>query len=46
VLSRGYAIVLNERGEIVKDSGHAPADSEIQVLFQADSLRARVIKSQ
>ncbi len=45
VLSRGYAIVLNERGDIVKDSNHAPADSEIQVLFQTDSLRARVINS-
>jgi exodeoxyribonuclease VII large subunit len=44
VLSRGYAIVLNERGEIVKDATHAPAGSDIQVLLQADALRARVLK--
>ncbi|MGD1068943.1 MAG: exodeoxyribonuclease VII large subunit [Bryobacteraceae bacterium] len=43
VLARGYAIVLNERGEIVKNSAQAPAESEIQVLLQADALRARVI---
>jgi exodeoxyribonuclease VII large subunit len=46
VLSRGYAIVLNERGEIVKDSGHAPAGSDIRILLEADSLRARVLAAE
>ena len=45
VLSRGYAIVLNDRGEIVKEAaGAAPAD-EIRVLFAADSLKAKVLES-
>ncbi len=43
VLARGYAIVLNERGEIVREAAKAPAGSEIQVLLSTDSLRARVL---
>ena len=43
VLARGYAIVLNQSGELVKDAAGAPVGSEIQVLLQADTLRAGVL---
>jgi len=42
VLARGYAIVLNDRGQIVKESASAPAGSEIRVLFARDGLKATV----
>jgi exodeoxyribonuclease VII large subunit len=41
VLARGYAIVLNEKGEILKAAVEAPAGSDLRVLFAEDSLRAR-----
>jgi exodeoxyribonuclease VII large subunit len=43
VLARGYAIVLNDRGEIVKEAARAPVGSEVRVLLSTDSLRARVL---
>jgi exodeoxyribonuclease VII large subunit len=43
VLARGYAIVLNESGEIVKEPAKAPVGSEVRVLLSTDSLRARIL---
>ena len=45
VLSRGYAIVFNERLEIVRDVSGAPAGSEVEILLAKDSLKARVTES-
>jgi len=45
VLARGYAIVLNERGEIVKEAAAAPAGSDVRLLFAEDAVRARVTES-
>jgi exodeoxyribonuclease VII large subunit len=45
VLARGYAIVLNERGEILKSAAEAPPGSDLKLLFAEDSLRARVLDS-
>jgi exodeoxyribonuclease VII large subunit len=45
VLSRGYAIVLDDEGQIVKDAAGAPAGSEIRVLFERDGVRTRVLES-
>ena len=45
ILERGYAIVENERGEIVKSAMQAPADSLIQVRLAKDRLTARVSKA-
>jgi exodeoxyribonuclease VII large subunit len=45
VLSRGYAIVLDEQGRIVKGAAAAPAGSEMRVLFERDSVRALVTES-
>jgi exodeoxyribonuclease VII large subunit len=43
VLSRGYAIVLNEQSEIVREKAAAPAESEIRILLAQDDLKARVL---
>ena len=43
VLARGYAIVLNERGEIVREKSAASAGSEIEILLAKDALKAKVI---
>jgi exodeoxyribonuclease VII large subunit len=45
VLARGYAIVLNEQGEIMRAATEAPVGSELKLLFAEDSLRARVLES-
>jgi exodeoxyribonuclease VII large subunit len=45
ILDRGYAIVTNETGQIVKDSAAAAADSSIQVLLARGRLEAKVTKS-
>jgi exodeoxyribonuclease VII large subunit len=45
VLSRGYAIVLNERGEIVREAAGAPVASEVKILFEKDAVTARVTAS-
>jgi exodeoxyribonuclease VII large subunit len=42
VLSRGYAIVLNERSEIVHEAAAAPVGSELKILLAKDALKARV----
>jgi exodeoxyribonuclease VII large subunit len=45
ILDRGYAIVTNDSGQIVKASHQAPADSAINVRLAAGSLAARVTRS-
>ncbi|MGH9663054.1 MAG: exodeoxyribonuclease VII large subunit, partial [Bryobacteraceae bacterium] len=42
ILERGYAIVENERGEIVKSAAQAPAGSRIDVRLAHDRLTANV----
>jgi exodeoxyribonuclease VII large subunit len=42
VLSRGYAIVRNERGEIVRDAAQAPAGSSVSILLEKHTLPARI----
>jgi exodeoxyribonuclease VII large subunit len=46
ILERGYAIVTDGRGEIVKRAAAAPADSRVQVRLAEGRLRARVEKSE
>jgi exodeoxyribonuclease VII large subunit len=46
VLERGYAIVHNQAGEIVKDASMAPVDSAIHVRLARGTLRATVTKSE
>ncbi|HWF11371.1 MAG TPA: exodeoxyribonuclease VII large subunit [Bryobacteraceae bacterium] len=43
VLSRGYAIVLNDGGHIVREAAEAPVGSEIKVLLASDTVKAQVI---
>jgi len=45
VLERGYAIVQNELGRIVKDPAEAPVDSAIRVRLARGRLKARVTES-
>ncbi len=45
ILDRGYAIVTNDTGEIVKASQQAPVESAIQVRLAQGSLGARVTRS-
>jgi exodeoxyribonuclease VII large subunit len=42
VLDRGYAIVQDERGRILKDAAEAPLDSAIAVRLARGRLKARV----
>ncbi|MGO4881996.1 MAG: exodeoxyribonuclease VII large subunit [Bryobacteraceae bacterium] len=42
ILDRGYAIVTNQTGAIVKDSAAAPPDSAIQVRLASGGLHATV----
>lgn len=42
ILSRGYAIVLNERDAVVRESADAPVGSDVQIMLAKDSLKARV----
>jgi exodeoxyribonuclease VII large subunit len=44
VLSRGYAIVLNDRQAIVREAANAPAGSDVQILLAKDALHARIVK--
>jgi exodeoxyribonuclease VII large subunit len=46
ILDRGYAIVTNDRGAIVKQPGDAAADSKIDVRLAQGRLAARVLKSE
>ncbi|MDD5544014.1 MAG: exodeoxyribonuclease VII large subunit [Acidobacteriia bacterium] len=43
VLERGYAIVKNARGAVLKDSTQAPAGSMISVQLAKGNLEARVV---
>jgi exodeoxyribonuclease VII large subunit len=45
VLARGYAIVLDENGRIVKEAAGAPAGTNVSLLFARDSVRAQVTES-
>ena len=45
VLSRGYAIVITDEGEIVKQAATAPDGSGLRILFAEDALKARVTQS-
>jgi exonuclease VII large subunit len=42
VLARGYAIVLDEQARIVKEAAAAPQGSELTVLFERDTVKAKV----
>jgi exodeoxyribonuclease VII large subunit len=42
VLSRGYAIVLNDRTGIVREAADAPVGSEVEILLARDALKARI----
>ena len=42
VLTRGYAIVLNEQGGILRAAAEAAVGSDVKILFAEDFLRARV----
>lgn len=44
VLSRGYAIVLNERDGIVRAAADAPPGQDVRILLERDALKARVIE--
>jgi exodeoxyribonuclease VII large subunit len=46
ILERGYAIVTNQRGEIVKHAAAAPPDSLIGVRLADGRLRARVLQGE
>jgi exodeoxyribonuclease VII large subunit len=46
ILDRGYAIVTNEQGAIVKEPADARADSKIDVRLARGRLAARVLKSE
>ena len=45
VLTRGYAIVLNDAGAIVHGAASAPAGSSIKLLFAEDAVKAKVTES-
>jgi len=45
VLSRGYSIVLNEAGEIVREAASAPVGSDVRLMFARDAVRASVTAS-
>lgn len=45
VLARGYAIVLDNAGAIVRNAAAAPAGASVKLLFAEDSVKATVIES-
>ena len=45
VLTRGYAIVLDESGRVVRGAASAPEGSGVKLLFAEDAVKARVTKS-
>jgi len=45
ILDRGYAIVTNESGAIVKDSQTAPVDSSVRIRLAQGSLAATVTRN-
>ena len=46
VLARGYAIVLNPGGEILKTAAQAPVGTDLKLLFEKDALTARVLEAE
>jgi exodeoxyribonuclease VII large subunit len=46
VLERGYAIVENQAGRVVKDAAAAPVESQIRVLLARGRLKATVNESE
>jgi len=46
ILDRGYAIVRNYRGEIVKASGQAPVGTNVGIRLAQGSLIAEVTKKE
>jgi exodeoxyribonuclease VII large subunit len=45
ILDRGYAIVTNHHGEIVKAAGQAPAGSDVGIRLAQGRLTAEVTKT-
>ena len=46
ILERGYAIVMNPSGQIVKRAGEASEGNEIRIRLASGQLDARVTRSQ
>jgi exodeoxyribonuclease VII large subunit len=46
ILDRGYAIVTNEAGGIVKQPSDAPVDSGVRIRIAQGEIAARVVKPQ
>jgi exodeoxyribonuclease VII large subunit len=42
ILSRGYAIVLNDQSRIVREAADAPVGSDVKVMLAKDALTARI----
>ncbi len=45
VLSRGYAIVLNEGSRIVREPADAPTGTDVKIVLAKDAISARVTES-
>jgi exodeoxyribonuclease VII large subunit len=45
VLARGYAIVLDPSGAIVHGAAQAPPGTDVQILFERDTVEAKVTKT-
>jgi len=45
VLARGYAIVLDESGAIVRGASGAPSGDTVKVMFAEDAVKARITES-
>ena len=46
VLRRGYAVVQNERGEIVSSGAQAAAGEDVQILLADGKLKAKVLEAE
>jgi exodeoxyribonuclease VII large subunit len=44
VLSRGYAIVLNERADVVREATDAAVGENVKILLAKDALKAKIIE--
>ncbi len=44
ILDRGYAIVRNEQGQVVKQAGEAPPDSTLDIRLAQGRIRARTLR--
>jgi exodeoxyribonuclease VII large subunit len=45
VLARGYAIVINEERQIVREASNANEGTNLKILLARDTVEARVTKS-